>query len=65
VSGFTRQRPTPLPFYGYLLTTDPVDGIGFKSEDVTRFTDISNATIELTWRTKPVELQQDGTADTD
>jgi hypothetical protein len=56
------------PSHGFLMTCDPVDGIGLKEGDLSRFEGLANASLEVSWRkvpAKPVELQQDDSADTD
>jgi hypothetical protein len=53
---------------GFLVTVDPADGIGLKEEDLPRFDGLASASLEVSWRrvpAKPIELQQDDSADTD
>jgi hypothetical protein len=41
------------PFFGFLVTADPADGIGLKEGDVSRFEGLASATIEVSWRKTP------------
>jgi hypothetical protein len=53
---------------GFLVTVDPADGVGLKEADLPRFDGLANASLEISWRkvpAKPIELQQDDSADTD
>lgn len=49
---------------GIIMTTDPREGIGIDSDDVARFSNLANATIDVSWRKvppKPIELQHEDT----
>lgn len=50
------------PWNGIIVTRDPGDGIGIDTDDLSRFSNLSNATIDMSWRKvpqKPREFQTD------
>jgi hypothetical protein len=54
--------------HGFLVTTDPTDATGIKEADIARFEGLASGSLEVTWRkvpAKPIELQQDDSADSD